>query len=160
MIKKVYVLLFVFSSLSCSDNESDSVELSSEFVGTYELTEFIFDNGLAVDLDVDGEFESTGLIDYINCSSRLTLENNGSYSFQKIIINQPIEVDDNNEITLPVQLFPVECEIFNEFGTWSEGGVSGEIISINSEANQQTGFNEFLTVEDINTIINSNKLNK
>jgi hypothetical protein len=47
----------VFSSLSCSDNESDSVELSSEFVGTYELTEFIFDNGLAVDLDVDGEFE-------------------------------------------------------------------------------------------------------
>ena len=61
-------ILIVLTILSCSSEKNEPI---GSVVGTYSLISI--EPNIALDTDLNGEFVNTELIDYISCSSSMTL---------------------------------------------------------------------------------------
>ena len=92
-MKKLNFILGVLIGLTILSCTSKNEEQIGSVVGTYNLVSIKSD--IALDLDLNGDFTSTELIDEISCTSSMTLNSNGNIDWDYLNITQNFNPQTN-----------------------------------------------------------------
>ena len=103
-MKKLNLLLTILIGLTILSCSSDKEEKIGSVAGIYNLISI--ESNIVLDTDLNGEFVSTELIDYISCSSSMTLNSNGIIDWDYLNISQNL-----NSETLTYS--EIECQKIN-----------------------------------------------
>ncbi len=90
-MKKLNYFLTIIIGLTILSCSSDDEEQIASIVGTYDLISI--ESNIALDLDSNGEFDSTELMGHISCTSSMTLNLNGVIDWDYLNISQNLNSD-------------------------------------------------------------------
>ena len=116
-------ILIVLTILSCSSEKDEPI---GSVVGTYSLISI--EPNIALDTDLNGEFVNTELIDYISCSSSMTLNSNGTIDWDYLNISQNL----NSETSTYTE---IECQKINGGTGQYEINYQGITLNFDSDIN-------------------------
>ena len=123
-MKKLNLILGILIGLTILSCTSKNEEQIGSVVGTYNLISIEPD--IALDLDLNGDFISTELIDEISCTSSMTLNSNGNIDWDYLNIFQ-------NFNPQTITYSEIECQKVN--GGTGQYEISYEGISIVFDSN-------------------------
>ena len=123
-MKKLTLLLTILIGLTILSCSSDKEEQIGSVAGTYNLISI--ESNIALDPDLNGEFVSTEIIDYISCSSSMTLNSNGIIDWDYLNISQNLNSGTST-------YSEIECQKIN--GGTGQYEINYEGITLTFETN-------------------------
>lgn len=136
-ILRIFTLsLITVISFSCNDDDDSDGGGNDSIYGTYMLSSLIPSE--TIDADANGSFNTSDIIDLINCDFRIVLSDDDTYAFNfsEFSVYQDGSVSSGPN-GVQVEVLPLECDTFDFFsGTFSitDGSL---ILSGNDNTGQQ-----------------------